>query len=55
VAKAPLAAADLPTLARVLAAWKLGGWERMMGRAPRADDILVPKQDGRNRDAHFVL
>src|SRR5713226_2465102 len=44
-----------PTLARVLAAWKLGGWERMMGRAPRPDDILVPKQDGRNRDAHFVL
>jgi len=44
-----------PTLARVLAAWKLGGWERKMGRAPRPDDVLVPKQDGRNRDAHFVL
>ncbi len=27
----------------------------MMGRAPRPDDVLVPKQDGRNRDAHFVL
>ena len=44
-----------PTLARVLAGWKLGGWERMMGRAPRPDDVLVPKQDGRNRDAHFAL
>ena len=44
-----------PTLARVLAAWKLGGWERTIGRAPRLDDIVVPKQDGRNRDAHFVL
>ncbi len=44
-----------PTLARVLAAWKLGGWERTMARAPRPDDVLVPKQDGRNRDAHFIL
>jgi integrase len=44
-----------PTLARVLAGWKLGGWQRMMGRAPRPDDVLVPKQDGQNRDAHFVL
>jgi integrase len=44
-----------PTLAKVLAAWKLTGWRRMMGRSPGPDDVLVPKQDGRNRDAHFVL
>jgi integrase len=30
------------TLASVLASWKLGGWERMMGRPPTADDLLVP-------------
>jgi len=26
-----------------------------MGRAPGPDDVLVPKPDGHNRDAHFVL
>jgi integrase len=44
-----------PTLAKVLAAWKLTGWRGMMGRSPGPDDVLVPKQDGQNRDAHFVL
>ena len=31
-----------PTLGRILAAWKLGGWERMMGRKPELDDLLIP-------------
>lgn len=31
-----------PVLAQVLGAWKLGGWERMMGRAPGLDDLLIP-------------
>ncbi|MGZ4325893.1 MAG: hypothetical protein ACXVV5_28030, partial [Solirubrobacteraceae bacterium] len=31
-----------PTLAKILAAWKLGGWAEMIGRAPKADDLIVP-------------
>ncbi len=31
-----------PTLAKILAAWRLGGWAEMMGRAPKADDLIVP-------------
>lgn len=30
-----------PTLAKILAAWKLGGWERLYGKAPRGDDLIV--------------
>lgn len=30
-----------PTLAKILASWKLGGWERMYGRAPKDDDLIV--------------
>lgn len=38
-----------PTLARLLAAWKLGGWERYMGRPPTADDLLFPSGATRRR------
>jgi len=31
-----------PTLAAMLAEWKLGGWAAMMGRAPTPDDLIVP-------------
>lgn len=31
-----------PTLAAMLAEWKLSGWAAMMGRAPEPDDLLVP-------------
>lgn len=31
-----------PTLARILAEWKLSGWESVYGRAPTADDLVVP-------------
>ena len=31
-----------PTLAAVLEAWRSGGWESMVGRAPTADDLIVP-------------
>jgi hypothetical protein len=31
-----------PTLAAMLAEWKLGGWAAMMGRAPGPDDLIVP-------------
>jgi hypothetical protein len=29
-------------LGRILAAWKLSHWERIYGRAPAADDLVVP-------------
>ncbi len=31
-----------PTLAAMLAEWKLGGWAAMVGRAPEPDDLVVP-------------
>ena len=31
-----------PTLAAMLAEWKLGGWAAMMGRSPGPDDLIVP-------------
>jgi len=31
-----------PTLAKILAAWKISHWERIYGRAPTADDLIVP-------------
>lgn len=31
-----------PTLAAMLAEWKMHGWAAMMGRIPTADDLLVP-------------
>jgi integrase len=30
-----------PTLAKILAVWKLGGWERTYGTAPKAGDLIV--------------
>jgi integrase len=33
-----------PTLAAMLAEWKLGGWAAMMGRHPEPDDLIVPMQ-----------
>lgn len=32
------------TLAKVLATWRLGGWERTFGRAPTPDDLILPAQ-----------
>ncbi len=31
-----------PTLAAVLAEWKLDGWAKMMGRQPTPDDLVLP-------------
>jgi len=31
-----------PVLARILAEWKLSGWAQTMGRAPTAEDLVVP-------------
>src|SRR4029077_8487293 len=31
-----------PVLAAILAEWKLSGWEKMVGRAPKPDDLIGP-------------
>lgn len=35
-----------PMLAKILARWKLGGWERMYGRAPTSEDLIVRTRRG---------
>lgn len=37
-----------PTLASMLAKWKLSGWEKMFGRKPKPDDFIVPNHWGRH-------
>jgi integrase len=44
-----------PTLAKMLAAWKLGAWQVMMGRAAGPDDLIIPSRRGRNRSRHHSL
>jgi len=44
-----------PTLAKVLKQWKVGAWERLMGRAPKADDLLVPSVEGQHLRDTVVL
>lgn len=39
-----------PTLGKVLAAWKLGGFPRLFGRPPQPDDLLIPNRNGEHRD-----
>jgi hypothetical protein len=34
-----------PVLARLLAEWKLSGWERTYGRAPTPNDLIVPTRN----------
>jgi integrase len=34
-----------PTLAKILAAWKLEHWERIYGRKPKDDDYVVPTRN----------
>ncbi len=40
-----------PTLAAILAEWKLKGWPEMMGRQPTSDDLIVPLPEGRRAKA----
>jgi integrase len=44
-----------PTLAKVLAAWKLSGWASVMGRRPTSDDLLIPSRRGTNRNSNHGL
>lgn len=41
-----------PTLARVLAEWKLSGFERTYGRGPVEEDLIVPSRNFTPRDKH---
>lgn len=38
-----------PTLAKLLAAWKLGGWTATYGTRPTPDDLIVPTRNGTAR------
>jgi hypothetical protein len=40
-----------PTLARILAEWKLAGWERTYGRMPTPDDLVAPTRNMTERTA----
>ena len=44
-----------PTLAKVLATWKLTGWRKRMSRSPRADDLIIPTVNGTHRDVRKAL
>lgn len=47
-----------PALASLLAEWKLSGWERLYGREPKSDDLIVPTRNLTMRDkkdAHEAL
>ena len=41
-----------PTLAKILAVWKLSGWAETYGRAPTGDDLIVPTRNFTVRDAN---
>ena len=43
-----------PTLAAMLAEWRLGGWERHYGRAPTEEDLIVPSRTLRMRNGRNV-
>ncbi len=44
-----------PTLAKVLGAWKLAGWRKRMGRAPKPEDLIIPTINGTHRDVRKAL
>ncbi len=44
-----------PTLAKMLASWKLTGWEKRMGRAPTQDDLIIPTMNNTHRDVRKAL
>jgi hypothetical protein len=44
-----------PVLAKILAAWKLGGYAIMRGGAPGPDDLVVPALRGGFRSRHHAL
>ncbi len=43
-----------PVLAAMLGEWRLRGFSQLMGRAPRADDLIVPSRQGEMRSKNQV-
>jgi hypothetical protein len=52
---APIYVPVHPTLAVLLAEWKLHGWAEHMGRHPKPDDLIIPDDDGGFWDGHRSL
>lgn len=44
-----------PTLAKILAEWKLSGFEQLTGRKPRPEDPIVPSRRGAYRNVNASL
>src|SRR5258708_4816377 len=44
-----------PLLARILAQWKLSGWELAFGRRPNPEDLIIPSRKLTNRSANHML
>ncbi len=44
-----------PTLAKILAEWKVGGWARLMKRNPTDEDLVVPSRKGECRSVNHGL
>ena len=44
-----------PTLAKILASWKLSGWRRAFKRQPTPDDLVVPAHEGGSRNVCYSL
>lgn len=44
-----------PTLAKILAEWKLLGWRERHGRTPKDEDLIVPTINLTNRDVRKAL
>src|SRR5712692_2413538 len=44
-----------PLLARILAQWKLSGWERALGRRPKPEDLIIPSRKLTYRSANHML
>lgn len=44
-----------PTLAKVLAEWRIAGFERYTGRRPTDEDLIVPSATGKHRNVGYSL
>jgi len=44
-----------PVLGEILDWWRREGWERVMGRPPQDDDLIVPTPEGLNLNGNMVL
>ncbi len=42
-------------LAAALAEWKVSGWQQLIGRTPKPDDLIFPSREGRNRNVNHGL